>query len=234
MLRLGPRDIRCACALAFAALASGCGAPVELVELDDRQVLTVFHHQLGGPDWLISDNWVTDAPLDTWFGVEVDSEGNVTGLDLNGNRVIGEIPREIGMLESLKIPDLGNFVIMGGPEPWDENRLTGERAPRVQVQFTQFRSAAAIATVALDPSGSPFRNSRMILRASLLRLKKSLTTPKSRGKAIAVSCLPIASPRRYTVSGAETPRLARGPAMPSNRAPATWVQTFLAWVQQKR
>lgn len=79
MLRLGPRDIRCACALAFAALASGCGAPVELVELDDRQVLTVFHHQLGGPDRLISDNWVTDAPLDTWFGVEVDSEGNVTG-----------------------------------------------------------------------------------------------------------------------------------------------------------
>ena len=125
MSRVGPRDIRCACALAFAALASGCGAPVEPLELDDRHALTILYHQLGGPGWMKSDNWVTDAPLDTWFGVEVDSEGNVTGLDLNRNRVIGEIPGEIGMLESLKILDLGNYVIMG-PDLWDRNRLTGE------------------------------------------------------------------------------------------------------------
>ena len=127
--RVGPCGIQCAHALVFVALASGCGGPVEPVKLDARQVLTVFYHQLGGPDWSSSgrDNWATDAPLDTWRGVEVDSEGNVIGLNLNRSRLTGEIPGEIGMLESLKILDLGNFVIIGQPgAPPTKNRLTGE------------------------------------------------------------------------------------------------------------
>ena len=56
-----------------------------------RQVLTVFYQNLDGPSWANNGNWLTDAPLDTWYGVETDSEGNVTGLSLRNNYLTGSI-----------------------------------------------------------------------------------------------------------------------------------------------
>lgn len=91
------------CALALMALASGCSDPVE--PFDDslgREVLTVFYHDLGGPHWFNSGNWLTDAPLNTWYGVTTDAAGNVTGLDLSGNGLGGVLPGELGTLEHLK------------------------------------------------------------------------------------------------------------------------------------
>jgi len=43
----------------------------------DRSVLVEIHEALGGSGWRRDDNWGTDAPLDKWYGVTADSEGNV-------------------------------------------------------------------------------------------------------------------------------------------------------------
>ena len=39
-----------------------------------------------------NDNWLSDEPLDDWYGVSV-SDGRVARLDLDDNQLTGSIPR---------------------------------------------------------------------------------------------------------------------------------------------
>ena len=48
----------------------------------DRDVLEILYHETGGPNWTNNGNWLTDAPLRNWYGVDVDGEGRVSGLSL--------------------------------------------------------------------------------------------------------------------------------------------------------
>ena len=100
-----PRRLQCAMALAVVAVSSGCWGPVEPVE-GAREVLTVFYHELDGPNWKNNDNWATRAPLAEWYGVRVDDEGTVIGLHMPQNGLTGELPGELGMLETLKYLNL--------------------------------------------------------------------------------------------------------------------------------
>ena len=96
-------------ALLVAALTVGCDDPVEPpVEPGSRQALTIFYDALAGPSWTNNGNWSTDAPLDTWYGVTTDPEGNVTGLDLSANGLVGSIPPETAMLKELQHLDLSS------------------------------------------------------------------------------------------------------------------------------
>ena len=79
--------------------------------LEPRAELEQFYEALGGLGWTNSENWGTDAPLDTWHGVTTDSEGRITELDLSDNGLKGDIPAEIALLEHLEVLDLsGNGV----------------------------------------------------------------------------------------------------------------------------
>ena len=70
---------------------------------------------MGGEDWENSDNRGTNAPLDSWYGIEVDSvTGRVTGIDLNRNNLKGEVPPEIQYFPHLRLLRL------------DYNELSGE------------------------------------------------------------------------------------------------------------
>ena len=79
-------------------------ALVEVYTIDNpgREALTALHNALDGANWTRSDNWGTDAPLDQWHGVSVNDRGRVTRLDLSKNGLSGDIPAEIGALESLQ------------------------------------------------------------------------------------------------------------------------------------
>ena len=78
----------------------------------DRAALVAFYGATNGPNWLNSDNWLTDAPLGDWFGVETDSSGRVVGLAMThwddrseqwiSNNVSGPIPPELGDLANLE------------------------------------------------------------------------------------------------------------------------------------
>ncbi len=62
------------------------GAEITTVENPDRAALVALYEATDGPNWIDSENWLTDAPLEEWYGVETNTLGRVTGLDLAGEQ----------------------------------------------------------------------------------------------------------------------------------------------------
>ena len=102
------------------ATAGSASARATVVVLDspDRAVLVALYDATDGPNWVDSDNWLTDAPLGEWYGVETNETGRVVDLDLSGrwdgeaqvpipHGLSGSIPRELGNLPYLVNLDLG-------------------------------------------------------------------------------------------------------------------------------
>ena len=92
------------------------------VALTDREILEVFFHATGGPDWSESQNWLTNAPLNEWHGVETDAAGRVVGLLLGSPwqfqsfGLKGRLPPEVGDLDKLR--ELGLWSTeLSGPIP---------------------------------------------------------------------------------------------------------------------
>ena len=83
-------------------------------ELTDRQILVHLYDATDGPNWTDNSNWNTTADLADWHGVRTNDHGRVTGLNLQGNQLLGEIPPELGDLADLSYLELSN------------NRLSGE------------------------------------------------------------------------------------------------------------
>ena len=72
----------------------------------DRAILEAFYEATGGPRWSNNDNWLTDAPLDDWYGVGTDLRGRVVEVRLNANNLEGHLPPELGRLDELRILEL--------------------------------------------------------------------------------------------------------------------------------
>ena len=85
----------------LAALPQHEGTGVQCPPLSDREILTSLYETTDGPNWEESRNWLTDAPLGEWHGVETDADGTVVSLDLRWNGLDGPIPPELGGLAEL-------------------------------------------------------------------------------------------------------------------------------------
>ncbi|MXW56449.1 MAG: hypothetical protein F4Z59_07215 [Gemmatimonadales bacterium] len=90
-----------------------------LVCNEERSDLMKLYEAMGGENWEESANWGTDAPLENWYGIAVDSTGRVTEIDLNRNNLSGQIPTEIQYFPHLRLLRL------------DYNRLEGEIPPEI-------------------------------------------------------------------------------------------------------
>ena len=62
------------------------------VATTQRGALIALYEATDGDNWKHNDNWLTDAPLDSWYGVTADRLGRVDRLRLRGNRLNGHIP----------------------------------------------------------------------------------------------------------------------------------------------
>ena len=68
----------------------------------ERAALEAFYKANGGDKWKYKDNWCTDRPFNTWYGVETNASGHVTGLNFWSNNLRGYIPKEIANLTELE------------------------------------------------------------------------------------------------------------------------------------
>ena len=79
--------------------------PATLDKAAQRAALVALYNATDGPNWSRRDNWLTDQPLSTWYGVSTDANGNVTWLFLGSNNLSGSIP-DLSALTSLRKLDL--------------------------------------------------------------------------------------------------------------------------------
>ncbi len=80
---------------------SHTGTGVQCSPISERDILVEIYDALGGPEWVNNHNWLTDAPLGDWHGVEVNDQGRVVALSLYRNQLHGAIPPVLGSLSDL-------------------------------------------------------------------------------------------------------------------------------------
>ena len=95
--------------------------------LSDRAALALLYSATRGQGWVNNENWLTDAPLGEWYGVETDESGRVITLKLTQNGLTGVLSPEISQLASLTQLDLY------------DNQLTGSIPPELG-KLSQLRS----------------------------------------------------------------------------------------------
>jgi len=61
----------------------------------EKETLIAFYKALGGDNWENKSNWCSSEPVGKWFGVSVDANGYVIGLNLTDNNLSGIITPEI-------------------------------------------------------------------------------------------------------------------------------------------
>ena len=105
--------------------------------------LAALYYSTNGSAWANNTNWLSEKPLNTWYGVSTNASGEVTHLDLLANNLQGPIPPEIGQLVNLSFLYVSDNELTGNiPSEigqltnlttlWlQKNRLTGSIPPEI-------------------------------------------------------------------------------------------------------
>lgn len=102
-------------------------AAAESPAYTQREALSALYKATNGSAWSVPEGlWLTNGPLDEWFGVTTDPEGYVTSIDLNNRGLEGPIPSALGDLRRLEHLDLSGNQLSGRipPEIGRLERLT--------------------------------------------------------------------------------------------------------------
>lgn len=108
------------------ATADGVQGTAEItVTNPDRAALVALYRATDGPNWGNNEGWLSDAPLNEWYGVVVDGFGRVARLNLHGrwdeeqrewipHGLQGPIPAELANLTNLQYLRLDHNALTGG------------------------------------------------------------------------------------------------------------------------
>ena len=92
-------------------------APKAAPSPEIRDALAALYNATNGPGWKNSENWLSEVPLDQWYGVFTDCDGSLAGLDLGENGLTGPIPSELGSLSHLELLWLSDNQLTGPIPP---------------------------------------------------------------------------------------------------------------------
>lgn len=168
--------------------------PTPLPSADaDRAALVALYNATNGDDWRANTNWLTDAPLNQWYGVRTNSEGRATELRIGWNNLMGQLPSELGNLRDLRElwlnnnslsgeipPELGNLTDLEALD-FGDNKLTGaipvEMGDMVNLTWLSVGSNQLTGKVP-DELGNLVNLKHLILHANQLmgELPESLTS----------------------------------------------------------
>ena len=105
----------------------------------DRETLIAIYNATDGPNWTKQDNWLSEAPVGTWYGITTNDGGRVTKLELSENDMLGLLPDELGQLAYLDSLNVSHNNIshnnMGGPIPLELGQL--ERLEYLNLENTR-------------------------------------------------------------------------------------------------
>ena len=87
------------------------GERVDFPPMSDGAALLALYDAAGGEGWNNRDGWLYEVALGQWHGVTTDPSGRVTGLDLSGNGLSGELPEELEYLTELTELNLSNNAL---------------------------------------------------------------------------------------------------------------------------
>ena len=79
----------------------------------DLDALERFYHSTDGANWTRSTGWLEGAAPEQWHGVDADSLGLVTVLDLSGNGLRGRLPASVAELGELSVLRVGDNALSG-------------------------------------------------------------------------------------------------------------------------
>ena len=79
----------------------------------DVQALEAVYEATNGSGWTRADGWLEEENLGRWRGVQTDSIGRVSGLDLVGNGLKGSLPDALGLLAGMRELRIGNNELTG-------------------------------------------------------------------------------------------------------------------------
>ena len=85
------------------ATLTATATPTPTVATTERDALIALYDATDGANWKNSDNWLTDKPLGSWYGVSTDGGGNVTELDLSRNDLNGLVPDLSALTNLMKL-----------------------------------------------------------------------------------------------------------------------------------
>ena len=77
----------------------------------DSLALLAIYDATDGDNWI--NTWDLDAPIEEWYGVTVNNDGDVVELDLSNNGLTGRLPHELGFLIELTSLKLGFNSLRG-------------------------------------------------------------------------------------------------------------------------
>lgn len=82
----------------------------------ERDALIKLYKNTQGHNWFKQDNWNTNQPVSTWYGItvsKIDGQEYVYTINLYKNNLTGEIPRELGNLTKLVLLNLPQNNLRG-------------------------------------------------------------------------------------------------------------------------
>lgn len=94
---------------------------------EQKEALKVLYNTTNGTKWKNNTNWLSDKPVNEWYGVNNDIMGDyIIRLDLRDNNLCGEIPSELSKL----MPKITSFPYYGSSLLWqcnlENNNLYGK------------------------------------------------------------------------------------------------------------
>lgn len=79
----------------------------------DSLIMVALYQATSGSEWTNRDNWLSNQPLSSWYGVTLSRSGRVEALELKSNNLRGELPASLAQLDSLKKLNLSNNHLYG-------------------------------------------------------------------------------------------------------------------------